>query len=111
MWITTPTKLLCKLIAKRLLAHLGLQARSCYSQVSKVTRRGCGEWLGAVAQSSKGLVTMISADGAVSCGLVISLVLDCDSPGNTTNLLWEDVHTLRGDAAVTLVPAALLLLV
>ena len=84
---------------------------SCYSQISKVTGRCCGKRLGAVAQSCEGLVTMISADGAVSCGLMISLILNCDCPGNTADLLWEDVHTLRGDAAVTVVPAALLLLV
>lgn len=81
------------------------------SQISKVTRGGRAEWLGAVAQSSEGLVTMISADGAVSCGLMISLILDCDGPGNTADLLGEDVHTLGGDAAVAVVPTALLLLV
>ena len=84
---------------------------SCYSQVSKVTRGGCGEGLGAVAHSSEGLVAMISANSAISCGLMISLILDCDSPGNTANLLGEDVDTLGGDAAVTVVPAALLLFV
>ena len=64
-----------------------------------------------MAQSSEGLVTVISTDSAISYGLMISLILDCDSPGNTADLLWEDRHTLRGDAAVTVVPATLLLLV
>ena len=54
---------------------------------------------------------MISADAAVSCGLMISPILNRHSPGNTADLLWEDVHNLGGDAAVTVVPAALLLLV
>ena len=103
-WITTPPKMV-----HSWQAHVG--SPCIYSQIPKVTRRGCGEWLGAVAQGCKGLVTVISADCAVSCSLMIRLILDCDSPGNTADLLWEDVHTLGGDAAVTVVPAALLLLV
>lgn len=53
---------------------------------------------------------MVGANGAIGDCLTTSLVFDCDSPGNTTDLLWENVDALGGDAAVAVVQATSLLL-